>query len=325
MQFVPQNIQNTTAAREKRRPAERLVRLPNPRRVTKDPCYARATCILKTYMRTREPHLILRLACLLLFLGSALPLFAALDIDSLKPQGYLSDYANIVDAASKQQVEQYCYRVEQSIGVQLALVTVDSLDDRPIDDTANRLFRHFGVGSKQGNQGILLLLAIKDRKSRIEVGYGIEPYLTDGFSGSILRSIQPELRAGDYSQALLEAAHDMAAQVARGKGLAPPSDGQDQPRRRAVQNRGGFPFALVILGLFLLFWIFGRGGGRRGGSGGGGFLTGMLLGSLLGGGRSSGWSSGGFGGWDSGGGGGGGGFGGFGGGSSGGGGASGNW
>jgi uncharacterized protein len=277
-------------------------------------------------MRTREPHLILRLACLLLFIGSALPLFAALDINSLKPQGYVSDYANVVDAASKQQVEQYCYQVEKSLGVQFALVTIDSLDDRPVEDTANKLFRHFGVGSKQGNQGVLLLLAIKDHKSRIEVGYGIEPCLTDGFSGSILRSIQPDLRAGDYGPALLEAAHDMAAQVARGKGLATPSGGQDQPRRTAQQH-GGFPFALVIFGLFLLFWLFGRGhgGGRRGGGGGGGFLTGMLLGGLLGGGRSSGWGGGGFGGWDSGSGGGGGGFGGFGGGSSGGGGASGGW
>lgn len=275
-------------------------------------------------MRNREPHLIFRLACCLLFLGAFLPLFAALDIDSLKPQGYLSDYANVVDAASKQQIEQYCYRVEQSLGVQIALVTIDSLDGRPIDDVANRLFRHFGVGSKQNNQGVLLLLAIKDRKSRIEVGYGIEPYLTDGFSGGILRSLQADLRAGEYGPALLAASHDMAAQIARGKGLAAPADQQQQPQRRTVQHRGGFPVPLVIFGLFLLFWLFGRGGGRRGGGGGGGFLTGLLMGNLLSGGRSSGWGGGGFGGWNSGSGGGGG-FGGFGGGSSGGGGASSGW
>ena len=275
-------------------------------------------------MRNREPHLILRLACLLFFLGSFVSLFGALDINSLKPQGYLSDYANVVDAASKQRIEQYCYRVEQSLGVQLAFVTIDSLDGRPIEDTANKLFRHFGVGSKQNNQGVLLLLAIKDHQSRIEVGYGIEPYLTDGFSGSILRSLRPYLQAGDYGAALLQAAHDMAAQIARGKGLPAPADQQDQPRRQVARRGGGFPVPLVIFGLFLLFWLFGRGGGRRGG-GGGGFLTGMFLGNLLGGRRSSGWGGGGFGGWDSGGGGSGGGFGGFGGGSSGGGGASGSW
>lgn len=277
-------------------------------------------------MRVCEPHSKIRLACLLALL-SVVPLHAAIDIDSLKPEGYLSDYAHVVDSSYKQQIEQYCYRVEQSTGVQLALVTIDALDGRDIETFANRLFRHFGVGSKQGNQGVLLLLAVKDRKSRIEVGYGIEPYLTDGFSGSILRAIQPELRGGNYGAALFQAAQQMATQIARGKGVAPP-DGTavEQPRRaQRASGHGGIPFPLIILGIFLLFWLFGRGGRRGGrGGGGGGFLTGMLLGNMLGGGRSRDWGGGGFGGWDSGGGGGGG-FGGFGGGSSGGGGASGNW
>lgn len=274
-------------------------------------------------MRIRGRYAYLRLACLAIFLGLLCPLFGAVDVDSLKPEGYVSDYAHVVDAQSKQQIEQYCYRVEQAVGVQLALVTLDSLEGRDIETVANRLFRHFGVGAKKGDQGVLLLLAIKDRQNRIEVGYGIEPYLTDGFSGSILRSMRPELQAGRYGPALYTAAQAMAQQIARGKGIAIPQE--LQPDRRPVRTRGGggIPFPLIILGLLFLFWIFGR-GGRRGGGGGGGFLTGMLLGSMMGGGRSRDWGGGGFGGWNSGGGGGGG-FGGFGGGSSGGGGASGNW
>jgi uncharacterized protein len=276
-------------------------------------------------MRVCEPHSRIRLACLLALL-SVLPLYAAIDIDSLKPEGYLSDYAHVVDASSKQQIEQYCSRVEQTTGVQLALVTIDTLDDRDIETFATQLFRHFGVGSKQGNQGVLLLLAVKDRKSRIEVGYGIEPYLTDGFSGSILRAMRPMLRGGNYGAALLEAAQQMAVQIARGKGVAPP-DGtvvQHPARAQPSSGRGGIPFPLIILGIFFLFWLFGRGGRRGGRGGGGGFLTGMLLGNILSAGRSRDWGGGGFGGWDSGGGGGGG-FGGFGGGSSGGGGASSDW
>jgi uncharacterized protein len=275
-------------------------------------------------MRFGEPHISIRLAGLVFLIGSVFPAFAALDIDSLKPQGYLSDYANVVDDASKQQIEQYCARVEQGLGVQLALVTLPTLEGHDIETVANQLFRHFGVGSKQGDQGVLLLLAINDHKNRIEVGYGIEPYLTDGFSGSILRSMTPELRGGNYGAALLNGAQAMAAQIARGKGLAIPGE-QPVPRPQPSRSRGGggLPFPLLLLGLFLLFWIFGRGGRGRGG-GGGGFLTGMLLGNMLSGGRSRDWGGGGFGGWDSGGGGGGG-FGGFGGGSSGGGGASGSW
>ena len=273
-------------------------------------------------MRIRGPYAFLRLAWLIALLGVIFPAFAALDIDSLKPEGYLSDYAHVVDAQSKQQIEQYCYRVEQSAGVQIALVTIDSLEGRDIETVANRLFRHFGVGSKAGNQGALLLLAIKDRQNRIEVGYGIEPYLTDGFSGSILRAMRPELQAGRYGPALYAAAQEMAQQIARGKGVAISGAEQPDRRPRTSERHQGIPFPLIIIGLFFLFWLFGR-GGRRGGGGGGGFLTGMLLGNMLGGGRSRDWGGGGFGGWDSGGGGGG--FGGFGGGSSGGGGASSNW
>ncbi|HXE14578.1 MAG TPA: TPM domain-containing protein [Bryobacteraceae bacterium] len=275
-------------------------------------------------MRFREPHILIRLACLLAILGFALPGYSALDIDSLKPQGYLSDYANVVDPASKQQIESYCYQAQQALGVQIAAVTIPSLDGRDIAIVANRLFRHFGVGSKQGNTGILVLLAINDKKSRIEVGYGNEQYVTDATSGTILRSVRPQLAARDYGAAIYAIVQGVVARIADGKGVALPSGTPAQ--RHVVEHRGGIPFPLIILGLIFLFWILGRSGrgGRGGGSGGGGFLPGLLIGSMLGS-RGSGWSGGGFGGWDSGSGGGGGGFGGFGGGSSGGGGASSDW
>jgi uncharacterized protein len=273
-------------------------------------------------MRFREPHILIRLACLLAILGFALTGYAALDIDSLKPQGYLSDYANVVDPASKQEIENYCYRAQQALGVQIAAVTIPSLDGRDIETVGNRLFRHFGIGSKETNTGILVLLAINDRKSRIEVGYGNEQYVTDATSGTILRSVRPQLEAGDYGAAIYAIVQALALRIAEGKGVAPPSAAS--ARRRVVEHRGGIPFPLIILGLIFLFWILSRSGrsGRGGGGSGGGFLPGLLIGSMLGG-RGSGWSGGGFGGWDSGGGGGG--FGGFGGGSSGGGGASSDW
>lgn len=271
-------------------------------------------------MPVREPHIRTRLACLLVLFCAALPAFAALDIDSLKPEGYLSDYAKVVDPASKQAIENYCYRAEQALDVQIAAVTIPSLEDRDIETVANRLFRHFGVGKKQGDTGVLMLLAINDKKSRIEVGYGVEQYLTDATSGTILRSLQPELAAGNYGAAIYQGVQGVAARIAAGKGVAPPAVTAAPVRQPATPRHQGIPFPLIVLGLFLLFWLLGRGG--RSGRGGGGFLPGFLIGSMLGGGR-SGWGGGGFGGWDSGGGGGG--FGGFGGGSSGGGGASSNW
>jgi uncharacterized protein len=274
--------------------------------------------------------------CLLLCLLLALAVRGlAVDVNSLpKPTGYVSDLAHVISDADKDKLEAFCTKVEQQLGVQFALVTIDTLGDQPIRDFALALSRKWGVGDRKSNQGVLLLLAVKDRKSDIETGRGIEPYLTDGFSGGTLRSMRPELRAGDYGAALQSAAREMANQIAQGKNIAFSDDQlparEERPRSTPGGNGGGFPFPfpLAIVGIFLLLWLFSRGGRRGGGmrgGGGGGFWTGMLVGNLLrGGGRSSGgnWGSGGGFGNDSGG---SGGFGGFGGGDFGGGGASSDW
>lgn len=244
----------------------------------------------------------------------AAPLFA-LDPNSLKPQGYVSDFARVLDPQSRAQLEAYCGRVEQATGVQMAIVTIDSLEGNPVEDFTNSLFRKWGVGKKGKDEGIMLLLAIKDRRDRIEVGYGLEPILPDGFAGSVLREVRPLLGQGAYGAAMFAAAEQMGSRIAAAKGVS--LDFGLRPIGRAVPGRRGLPLPVIIIGIILLLLLM-RGGG-------GGFLGGLLLGNLLGrGGGGSSWGGGGFGGYDSGGGGGGG-FGGFGGGDSGGGGASGGW
>jgi uncharacterized protein len=253
---------------------------------------------------------------------------SAVDVNSLpKPTGYVSDLAHVLTPAEKDQLEAFCTKVEQQLGVQLALVIIDTLGDQPVEDFAIKLARKWGVGDRKNNQGVLLLLVIKDHKDDIETGRGIEPYLTDGFSGSILRSIRPELRANNYGAALLTAARAMAQQIAQGKGIAFSDDlpqAQQPPRSFGYPNRSHIPGPLLIFGIFFLIWLLSRAGRGGRGGGGGSFLTGMLLGNLLGGRRGSGggWGSGGGFGGDSGG---GGGFGGFGGGDFGGGGANSDW
>jgi uncharacterized protein len=254
----------------------------------------------------------------------------ALDTSKLQPRGYVSDFAHVLDAGSVQALEAYCGNVERTTGAQMAVVTVDSLEDEPIEDVANRLFRQWGIGKKGKDEGLLLLLAIRDRKQRAEVGYGLEPVITDGYAGGVLRGIRPILRQGNYGGALLAAAQEFGSRIAESKGvaLAPagsPGDGSIASRGQGDHDGDGF-FGLIFL--FIIFAVFLRviGGGRgRGGPGGAGtgFLAGMLLGNLMGrrGGDGGGFGGGGFGGgW-----GGGGGFGGFGGGDSGGGGASSGW
>jgi uncharacterized protein len=273
---------------------------------------------------------ILRRLCTLAWLlcFTACAAFCAVDVNSLpKPTGYVSDLSHVLSPAEKEQLEAFCTKVEQQLGVQLAIVTIDTVGDRPIEDFAIELSRKWGIGDKKSNQGVLLLLAIKDHKSDIETGRGIEPYLTDGFSGSILRSIRPELRENNYGGALLTGARAIAQQIAQGKGIAFSDElpqPQEPPRRVAVRHRSGIPGPLLIFGIFLLFWLLSRAGRGGRGGGGGGFLTGLLLGNLMGGSRGSGggWGNGGGFGGDSGG---GGGFGGFGGGDFGGGGANSDW
>jgi uncharacterized protein len=167
------------------------------------------------------------------------------------------------------------------------------------------------------------LLAIKDRKQRAEIGYGLEGIIPDGYAGGVLRGIRPILSQGNYAGALLAALQQFGDRVAQDKGVTIDSQRRPAGRERPASGRGGgIPILYIIGGVLLLLWLLGRFTG--GGGGGTGFLTGLFLGNLMGRG-SGGWGGGGFGGYDSGGGGGGGGFGGFGGGDSGGGGASSDW
>ncbi len=264
-------------------------------------------------VRESAPLALKATLCLVLLATSLL----SLDLNSLKPQGYVSDFARVLTPQSHQQLEDYCGQVEQVTGVQMAIVTIDSLDGQPVEDVANTLFRKWGIGKKGKDEGVLLLIAIKDHKDRIEVGYGLEPILPDGFVGSVLRQARPLLRQGAYGPALFAAAEEMGSQIAQAKGVSLNTSLRvPQP----AHSRGsGIPFIFIAIVVVILLSFL----SRRGGGGGGSFLIGMILGNLLGGGgRGGGWGGGGgFGG----GGGGGGGFGGFGGGDSGGGGASGDW
>jgi uncharacterized protein len=205
----------------------------------------------------------------------------------------------------------------------MALVTVGSLQGEPVEDVANTMFRSWGVGQKGSNEGILLLLSIADRRSRLEVGYGLEPIITDGDAGEILRAMRPYLRESRYGPALVEAAREIGTRIAQARNVALQPPAQPQRPREHVRERG-IPVGLIIGGIVLFALLSGitggRGGRRRNRGGFGGFLPGLILGQMLGRSFDHRHGGGGFGGFDS-----GGSFGGFGGGDSGGGGASSSW
>jgi uncharacterized protein len=247
-----------------------------------------------------------------------------LDVSKLQPRGYVSDFAGVLDAGSLAAIEAYCGNVERATGAQFAIVTVPSLEDDTVEEAAVRLFEAWKIGKAKTDEGVLLLLAVKDRKNRIEVGYGLEPVIPDGAAGGILRQIRPLLQTGDYGGALMTAAQLLGQRVAEAKGVTIEGQQQRPVRRNEGDGIGGFVLSLALF--IIIMSLFGGGRRRGGGGGAGNVLTAVLLSQMLGGGRrhGGGWSGGGFGGsgggWS-----GGGGFGGFGGGRSGGGGASGGW
>lgn len=259
---------------------------------------------------------------LAIVLSGSVPAFAV-DWKSLHPQGYVSDFAGVIDAQHRAAIEAYADSVKQATKAELAFVTIPSLRGEPIEDVANDLFHAWGIGRKGEDDGALVLLSIQDRKSRLEVGGGLGGSVPDGMAGLLLDDMRPALRAGDYGSAMLAAAVRLGGAIAQSKGVTIEAPRVQYRRRPQTQDR--IPWQLIFFGIFLLIMLMRRGGGGYGGGysgGGGGFWTGMLLGALLDGGRGR-RGGGGFGGFDSGGGFGG--FGGFGGGDSGGGGASSDW
>src|SRR5262249_31502381 len=235
----------------------------------------------------------------LLRLGAlaALCASAGLGVDwkALQPQGYVSDFAGVIDDASKSQLEVYSAAVERSTGVQMAFVTLRSLEGEPIEDVANTIYRAWGVGQKGKNEGLMLLLSIGDRRSRIEVGYGLEPTLPDGFVGSVLREMRPALRESHYGEAMMAAAQHMANTVAQAKGV---QITERLPRRIHRTTSNSIPWPVVLGFIFIIILLMRRGGPRGyGGDGGGGFLPGLILGNMMSRGSWGSRGSGGFGGY----------------------------
>ena len=261
------------------------------------------------------------------------PFTFAEKIKDIQPQGFVTDLAHVIDPSTKTQLEALCTEVQQKTGAQIAVVTVDSLDGQSKEDYAADLYKHLGVGSKESNRGVLVLLAPKERQYRIEVGYGLEPVINDARAGDIGRAMVPDLRRQDYSAAVLLAVQQLAQLIAADKGVQLNSMpvAARPPTAPALKLPSWAPWLIIVIIFLVIRGIIraarrGGGGPRSGfgGGGGGSVLPWLILGNTLGGrgghwGGGFGGSSGGFSG------GGGGGFGGFGGGMSGGGGAGGSW
>ena len=124
-------------------------------------------------------------------------------VGQLHPTGYVNDFAHVLNPSTTSQIENICLQIDQKAHAQIALVTINSLDGSDIESYSVDLFHKWGIGDKASNRGVLILYAIRDHRARIEVGYGLEPILPDGKVGSFQREAVPQMRAADYSGALL--------------------------------------------------------------------------------------------------------------------------
>ncbi|TDQ10380.1 TPM domain-containing protein [Pedobacter metabolipauper] len=232
-----------------------------------------------------------------------------------KPGKLVNDYTNTLSSSQVQQLEQKLVAFNDSTSTQIAIAIVKTVGDYDINEYTLELGRKWGVGQAGKNNGIMIVVAVGDRKISIQTGYGLEGVLPDVYSKRIIENdIKPYFKAGDYYQGL-EAGTNAIIKYTKGE--------YKEERPKKSKNKGGFPVGAIIV-IIVIIAIIVRRGGRGGGGGqvigGRGVSDALFWGMLLG---SSGRSSGG--GWGGGGSSSGGGFGGFGGGSFGGGGSSGSW
>ena len=236
------------------------------------------------------------------------------------PFNPIVDNAHVIDAQTRQRLEQIFRDLKERGNIEYAVLTVDTTGDQDIFDYSLAVARGWGIGSKEGEQAaFLLVVAIQDRKYFTQVSRHIEGDLPDGLIGQIQRErLVPQFRQQNYSKGILDTVEAYTATLGAKRGFSVEGIGEskvyrEEERRpqRAPQTNLSMVCGIAIIVLFVVILLSSASRRRGGGGGGGGCLRALLWGSLFsnlsGGGRSSGWGSGGFGGGGFGGGGGGGG------------------
>jgi uncharacterized protein len=249
---------------------------------------------------------------LIVLLVGALWAGAALAAASFPPlTGRVVDQANILSPVTKADLERKLADLEQKSRIQLVVATVPTLDGEEIEPYANGLFRAWKLGEAKENNGALLLVAPKERRVRIEVGYGLEGTLTDAVSSIIIsNAIAPRFKAGDFNGGVTRGVDDIITALTTDSAEWKPKPTDMRTEREASLLDTLAPFLIFLFIMFVISRMSRRGGGGNvifipmgtggfgggfrggGGFGGGGFGGGGFSGgggSSGGGGASGGW------------------------------------
>ena len=240
---------------------------------------------------------------------------AALEVPP-PPTAYVTDKAGILSESDARALNDKLAAFEQRSGAQFIIYTFPTLENEALEDFTIRCAERWKVGNKKYDNGLILFVFIKERKLRIEVGYGLEPTITDAFSRRVIdQYLAPHFRQGDYAGGLNAAADALIAQIEHKEAPVPPAQPQSGTRSSTNASCGQaasfliFLFVIIVVlslisrsrpgcgGCFWPMFFLGGGGGRTfggggwsGGGGGGGFggFSGGG-GSFGGGGASGGW------------------------------------
>lgn len=220
----------------------------------------------------------------------------ALEVPHLKSM--VNDYGDVLSSQEEMQLERLLRDAQTKTSSQIVLLTIKSLQGENLEDYSLRVADKWKLGQKEFDNGVLLLVAMQEKKIRIEVGYGIEPIITDAKSGFIIRNlIVPYFKKGDYAQGIANGLLAITGLITKEFEITD----EQLARYQQQQKKGGssqLPIGFIVFIIMMILMSFGR--RRRGG-----LITALFLGSMLGasGGRSSGGFGGGFGGFSGGGGG----------------------
>ena len=225
----------------------------------------------------------------------------ALDVPNPPKNGYVLDQTQTLTKEEIYTMNHMGLELQKKTKAQIAVLLIPTLEGEDVSDYANRVFRAWGIGDKEKNNGVLFLIALKDKQMRIEVGYGLEGAINDGKAGEILDQYAiPYFQKGKFGPGVMETYKVLVGEVSKEYGVS-----IDGSRTHAKQDSIELsPFQLLLIGVGILaliivdmtflggaitqsiLWILssGRGGGS-GRSGGGGF--GVFGGGSSGGGGAS--------------------------------------
>jgi uncharacterized protein len=209
------------------------------------------------------------------------------------PRGAVNDFANIIDPESAAKMEALAREVLQKTGTAVVVVTVPTIgENEDFNFYVNGLYKAWGIGKKGEDKGVLIFLTLKERKIRIETGYGVEGILPDGLVGEVRdKYLKPQLQAGNYGKAFYDTMYVLSSYIAKDANVQLSDSPQPLPYRQDVRqvkkgvNIFGLIFFFIVAALLLgtrtgrsmLPWILLMflGGGGRGGGGDGGFSGGF--------------------------------------------------